>query len=105
MPRKKELELKDILNKYFREFLSFLLTSLEEGTEDLMKKFREWINFKKRLQRYVISIIIIIASLGVVLYGTGSLLGSYFPNWKPGISHIIVGIAFILIGWFYRKYG
>lgn len=51
MPKKKEPELKNLLNKYFWEFISFILTSLEEETEDLLKKFRDWINFKKRLQK------------------------------------------------------
>ena len=104
MARKKKPELKSLLNKYFGEFMSFLLTSLEEETGDLLKKFRNWINFKKRLQKYVISLIIVVASLVVILYGIGTLLGSFFPGWRPGASHILVGVIAILAGWAYRKY-
>ena len=104
MAKKKEPELKNLLNKYFQEFLSFLLTSLEEGTGDLLKKLRDWMNFKKRLQKYVISVIIVVASLAVILYGIGTLLGSFFPGWGPGASHILIGIIAILAGWAYRKY-
>lgn len=105
MVKKRKSEIKSILNKYFQEFLSFLLSLLEEGTGDLIKKFSKFINFKKRLQRYVISMVMIVAALVVIIYGIGTLLGSFFPNWLPGISYILVGAVFILIGWMYRKYG
>lgn len=104
MVKKKKPDMKSILNKYLQEFLSFLLSSLEGGTEDLLKKFGDFINFKKRLQRYIVSLVIIIAALVIIFYGISLFVGSYFPNWKPGISHIVVGIIFVLIGWAYRKY-
>jgi len=47
----------------------------------------------------------VFASIIVVFYGIGSLVGSLFPELPPGTSHIIVGIVFILIAWAYAKSG
>ncbi len=58
---------------------------------------------KKTLKHYLVSFVIVFASIIVVFYGIGSLVGSLFPELPPGTSHIIVGIVFILIAWAYAK--
>ncbi len=58
----------------------------------------------RKIRRYGIALVIVIASLGVIIYGIGSLLGSFFPGWLPGTSHILVGIIFILIAWAWMRY-
>ncbi|VVB59187.1 Uncharacterised protein [uncultured archaeon] len=58
----------------------------------------------KKIRRYSISMAVIFASLIIVIYGIGSLLGSFFPNWRAGTSHILVGVILIIIAWVYLKY-
>jgi len=54
MAKKKRAEIKNIFNKYLKEFLSFLLSLLEEGTGDLIRKFGDIINFKKKINQPII---------------------------------------------------
>lgn len=64
-----------------------------------------WIySIVKKIRRYSIFMAVIFASLIIVIYGIGSLLGSFFPNWRPGTSHILVGIILIIIAWAYMRY-
>ncbi|MAG92038.1 hypothetical protein CMO83_05160 [Candidatus Woesearchaeota archaeon] len=104
MPKKKKSEVKDILNKYVQDFLSFLLVTLEEGTGSLFKKFSNLLSFKRRLQHTVVALVILIAALGIIFYGLGLFLESFFPKLRPGIMHILIGVVFILIALAYKKY-
>ena len=104
MPKKKRAEIKNIFNKYLKEFLSFLLSLFEEGTTDLIRKFGDIINFKKRLRKYVVFLILITASITIFLIGVAELLESFFPNLKPGTAHILLSIAVILIALIYKKF-
>ena len=95
---------KSVLNEYIQDFLSFLLTSLEEGTGGLIKKLIDFMNFRKRLRRDIITIIVVIASLATIFWGAGELLGSFLPSWRPGMTHITIGIILLLVALAYRKF-
>ncbi len=79
--------LHSVLGAYLREVLSSLVYSA-----------------KRKLRRYAALFIIVIASLSIIFYGIGSLLGSFFPEWRPGVSHIIIGIIIMLIARAYSKF-
>jgi len=104
MAKKKRAEIKNIFNKYLKEFLSFLLSLLEEGTGDLIRKFGDIINFKKKLRKYIIFLILIAASITIFLIGVAELVESFFPNLKPGTTHILLSIVVILIALIYKKF-
>ena|SRR3989344_3128717 len=104
MAKKKRAEVKNIFNKYLKEFLSFLLSLLEEGTSDLIRKFRDIINFKKRLRKYIAFLILIAASITIFLIGIAELVESFFPNMRPGTTHILLSIVIIVIALIYKKF-
>ena len=104
MAKKKRAEAKNIFNKYLKEFLSFLLSLLEEGTSDLIRKFGDIMNFKKRLRKYIIFLILITASITIFLIGVAKLVESFFPSLKPGTTHILLSIVVILIALIYKKF-
>ena len=104
MAKKKRAEIKNIFNKYLKEFLSFLLSLLEEGTGDLIRKFGDIINLKKKLRKYIIFLILIAASITIFLIGVAELVESFFPNLKPGTTHILLSIVVILIALIYKKF-
>ena len=104
MAKKKRAEAKNIFNKYIKEFLSFLLSLLEEGTGDLIRKFGDIINFKKRLRKYIIFLILITASITIFLIGEAELVESFFQSLKPGTTHILLSIVVILIALIYKKF-
>ena len=104
MAKKKRAEAKNIFNKYLKGFLSFLLSLLEEGTGDLIRKFGDIMNFKKRLRKYVVFLILITASITIFLIGVAELVESFFPSLKPGTTHILLSIVVILIALIYKKF-
>lgn len=93
---KKRTERKSALNKYARQFLSFLLPLLVENKEELMKKFNDIVNFKRVIKRYLILFILTLAALIIILDGLGLFIGSFFPNLRPGSVQIVIGIILIL---------
>ena len=102
--KRKGSGVKSVLNEYVQDFLSFLLSSLEGGAGGLIKKLIDFMNFKKRLRRDIITLMIVIASLATIFWGVGELLGSFFPSWRPGMAHITIGIILLLIALAYRKF-
>ena len=104
MAKKKRAEAKNIFNKYLKEFLSFLLSLLEEGTGDLIRKFGDIMNFKKRLRKYIIFLILITASITIFLIGIAELIESFYPNLRPGTTHILLSVVVILIVLIYKKF-
>ena len=104
MAKKKGAAAKNIFNKYLKEFLSFLLSLLEEGTGDLIRKFGDIINFKKRLRKYLIFLILITASITIFLIGVAELVESFFPNLRPGTIHILLSVAVVLMALIYKKF-
>ena len=84
--------------------MSFLLSLLGEGTGDLMRKFGDIINFKKRLRKYVVFLILITASITIFLIGMAELIESFYPNLRPGTIHILLSIIVILIALIYKKF-
>lgn len=58
---------------------------------------------KRRLKQYALSIMLTVASLAVIIYGIGSLVGYLIPTLVPGTSHIIVGVLFLLAARAYSK--
>lgn len=91
MPKEKNTEEESSWGSIIKEFVKGLLSSFV--SEPIRK-----------LQVYAISLVIAIAAFVALLYGIGALLGSFFPEWPPGVSHILVGIIFLLAGWAYRRY-
>ncbi|MFZ3077616.1 MAG: hypothetical protein WA139_04125 [Candidatus Aenigmatarchaeota archaeon] len=89
IPEKKNSDsmIGNILNSCAKELLSFAMSFIE-----------------KKLKRYIAAAIIFMASFVVILYGIGLLVGSLLPQLMPGASHILVGIAAILIWLAYEKY-
>jgi len=59
---------------------------------------------KRKIKSYAVSIVVAIASLTVMIYGAGSIIGSFFPEWRAGISHMLAGALSILIALAYKKY-
>ena len=84
MPEKKNSGFKKIFEEYItdylREIVRFFFSMLE-----------------RRFKRYAASMVLAIASLTVIIYGIGSLAEYLVPALVPGISHILVGIVFLLI--------
>ena len=104
MAKKKSSEAKNIFNKYLKEFMSFLLSLLEEGTGDLIRKFGDIINFKKRIRKYIIFLILITASATIFFIGMAELAESLYPNLRPGTTHILLSVILILIALIYKKF-
>lgn len=88
MPEKKSGGFKKLFEEYITDYL-----------RDIVRFFFSML--ERRLRRYAISLVLAISSIGVIIYGIGSLLGYFFPSWPSGISHIIVGLLFF---WAARKY-
>ena len=90
MPEKKNGGFKKIFEEYIadylREIVRFFFSMLE-----------------RHLKRYAVSLVVMIASLSVIIYGIGSFLGYFFPAWPSGISHIFVGLFFLLAAKEYSK--
>ena len=103
MAKKKRAEAKNIFNKYLKEFLSFLLSLLEEGTGDLIRKFGNIINFRKRLGKYIVFFILIICSITIFLIGMAKLAESFFPGIMPGVIYMLLAIVVILLAMAYKK--
>lgn len=51
---------------------------------------------EKKMKRYLVATVVLIASLATILYGAGTLVG-FVSGLPPGVSHILVGIAAILV--------
>jgi len=101
MPVKKPQ--KDLLKKYTDVFLSLIFSKLEDGIDKLSKDFIDTTQIKKKLQRYIISMIIILASITIIFYGLGTMLGQYFQNWLPGLSYVVVGLIFSIVAILYKN--
>ena len=59
--------------------------------------------FKKSMKRYVMSLILTLAASISIIYGLGSFVGSFFPILPSGVSHMIVGLLFLLAARSYSK--
>jgi hypothetical protein len=103
MAKKKKSELSVMINKYLQEFISYILSSLEVSTENLIKRFSDIVRLKERVRRNIISLSISIAAIIVIMLGLGEFIVSFFPFVRQGIAQIIVGTAFLLIAWLYKK--
>ena len=77
---------------------------LEEGTGDLIGKFGDIINFKKRPRRYILFLILITFFITIFLIGIAELVESFFPNLRPGTIHILLSVVAILIALIYKKF-
>ncbi len=84
-------------------FLSFILSELSDKAEKLLKRLGEFVIFKKILKKYAAFIAMMTAALITILYGLGTLTGSFFPSLKPGLTHIFIGIALAAIAMAYRE--
>lgn len=69
---------------------------------DIMSFYIERI--KRKIKTYAVSVVVAIASLTVMIYGTGSIIGTFFPEWRAGLSHMLAGALSILIAFAYKKY-
>ncbi|MBU4246083.1 MAG: hypothetical protein ABIF85_00270 [Nanoarchaeota archaeon] len=58
---------------------------------------------KRRIKQYALSMMLAVASLVVIIYGIGTLMGYLIPTLVPGTSHIIVGLLFLLAARAYSK--
>jgi len=81
---------------------SGLRDAIRTYLEDIMSFYAE--RTKRKIKSYAVSVVVAIASLTVMIYGTGSIIGSFFPEWRAGISHMLAGALSILIALAYKKY-
>ena len=102
MPKKRE-DLGEVVSKYTHDFLSFFLSSVEEGAEGVLKKFKNWANFKKRIKKLAIFLVIVIIALVTLADGISLLIQSLFPGLMPGVVHIVVSLALILFAFIYKE--
>jgi|GEM_PF-1945368 len=90
MPEKKNGGFKKIFEDYVKDYVidavHFFFSMLE-----------------RRMKRYAVSCMLSVASIVVILYGIGTLLGYLIPALVPGTSHIIVGVLFLLAARMYSK--
>ncbi len=102
MPEPKS-EPKSILNRYVQDFFSSIFSELSEKTERLLKRLGEFVILKKLLKQYAVFWAMMLAAIITTLYGLGAFISSFFPGMKPGLTHIFLGIAVMVIAVAYRK--
>ena len=79
------------MQRGFREFLGFIAQSIEGFLHQLSERY-----MKRLLRKYALVAIGAVAALTVAFNGVGLLLGSFFPEWRAGISHVVVGMLLFL---------
>ncbi len=77
-------EKKSVIGSLLDEYLPQILSGMLAGAQ-------------KKAKRYVTSLILETSALVILFYGAGSLLGSFFPEWRPGLSHILVALVVMVI--------
>lgn len=92
------------LKKYTKEFISATLSALEGKIESIPEKIIRIESLKKRISRYNNTIILKSSAFTILFIGLAMLLHSYFPNWIPGISYILIGIILLAIIFLHKKY-
>jgi hypothetical protein len=95
MPSKK----KDKIEKIQAKHGSFhkLITTVGEEADHLAGWVKHFVRIGKKIKELLTSIILYTAGFGVIGIGLGIYIGGRFPELENGISHILVGIFYILI--------
>lgn len=92
-----------ILNEYFQQFLSFVFSGLEEHATGIIQRFFYFLDFKKRIQRYVVFLVVLATAFTIFIYGLGVFLSSFFPAVAPSIIPMALGCVLILAALLFRK--
>lgn len=103
MAKKKDSGIKNIFHRYLHDFFSSLLSSVEEGVEDSLRSSDSFLKFRDKWRRYMTSVNIMVAGYALIAFGIAAFLNSIFPWLTPGLVYVVVGLAFVLAAWMYRR--
>lgn len=101
MAKKKSNE--GIVSKYAPKLISYFFSMPEDNRQSLMRRLNDVVHIKRNILRYVTVLIVTLASLVIILDGSGILLGWLLPGMPPGVSHIIIGAIIIALTAIYLK--
>jgi|MudIll2142460700_1097286.scaffolds.fasta_scaffold1243165_2 hypothetical protein len=99
---KKPVE-KSNLKKYALQFASFALPLIAENKESIVKNFNNIVNYKRVVKRYLIFSSVLLVALFLLLNGLGLFIDSFFPDLRPGIVQILMGLVLALAVMLYSK--
>jgi hypothetical protein len=84
------------LSSYVQQILPFAISFFDRNREALIKKLGSLVNFKRVVRRYMILLVISIAALFVILDGLALFVSSYYPEVRPGVFQMVIGLVLIL---------
>lgn len=92
-----------ILHGYFQQFLSFIFSGIEEHAVGFLERSIGSLDIKKRIQQYVIFLVLLVTAFVVFFNGLSVFLGSFFPAVAPGFIPTVLGFVLILAALVFRK--
>jgi len=101
---KKQSTFKSILNQVMEKSLQSLFSVAAQEAEYLIKWIKNISGLGRKIRNLMTTIILFAAGLGVLGIGISIYIHELYPNISLGTSHIIIGLAIILIAALHTKY-
>jgi len=81
-----------------------LISVAAQEAEHLIIWIKSLSNLGRKIRKLLTTIILFSAGLGVLGIGIALYINELYPKISPGISHILIGSAIILIAALYSKF-
>ncbi len=85
--------------------MGFVRSMVSKGADHFRNTVEEFIDFKKRLQRFIIGTGIMLLGFVIIIMGVLELISFFFPGWEKGLIYMLLGLFLVLGALVYRKYG
>lgn len=103
MAKEEKFSFKKILGQFMEKSLQSIIAVVADQSDHIVSWIKDISGLKRKIKKILTAVIILSAGLMVVGVGLGIFIGSLYPNLDNGISHILVGLAFVLVAIIYLK--
>ena len=99
-----KISFKSILNQFMERSLQSLISVVAEQSEHIVEWVKNISGLKRKIKKLIVAVIFVTAGLGIFGVGISQYIANLYPGLRNGISYLLVGVVFVLIGLLYSKF-